>query len=320
MLKVGFFLRDDAVPRTEYWQQVLTHLGSHAADADGDADLLIPCEDTAIETNWPRYGNPASAYIRGKRHDLSENGGVVDYVRRIAGAAAQRPGQQFLYLNMHPFFRVPLILRRPNIIVADASLAGFERALNPNTISMPALPVIAAASPPVGPRPILASFQGVNSHPVRQAMAKIADQKSIVVNFVERTRHVGRIDAINARTDEQYEQLLAQSVFAFVPRGDALFSYRLLEVMSFGCLPIILSDGWVLPFDRTLPWDDFAIRVHTEAIQHLPGVLALLMPEEIAARQSKMNAAYRSHLADLGKLVTTMLSEAETLCRDAPSP
>ena len=33
-------------------------------------------------------------------------------------------------------------------------------------------------------------------------------------------------------------------MFAFVPRGDALFSYRLLEVMARGAIPVILSDGW----------------------------------------------------------------------------
>src|SRR6202008_449314 len=110
------------------------------------------------------------------------------------------------------------------------------------------------------------SFQGVNSHPVRDLMKQIADSTSIVVNFVTRDSYIGKVDAANAGTDPGFGRLLANSNFAFVPRGDALFSYRLAEVMSFGCIPVILSDGWVLPFDRILAWQDLALRVHAYAL------------------------------------------------------
>ena len=176
---------------------------------------------------------------------------------------------------------------------------------------MPALPIIVARSVRAGARPVLASFQGVNSHPVRQSLQGISNGKSIVVNIVDRARHVGKIDAIALNSDTDYEQLLVNSTFAFVPRGDALFSYRLLEVMSFGCIPIILSDGWVLPFDRTVQWEEFSLHVHAEAIPLIPQLLASLTPDDILARHEKTLAAYRSHLSSLEKIVATVFREAE---------
>jgi hypothetical protein len=58
-----------------------------------------------------------------------------------------------------------------------------------------------------------------------------------------------------------YQALLQQPIFAFVPRGDCLFSYRFLEVISFGCIPIVLADGWILPFDRIIRWDGQALHL-----------------------------------------------------------
>jgi hypothetical protein len=320
MLKVGFCLQDDTAPRTEYWERLLKELKKSEFYAEQNADVLMPLEDTAIETNWPRYGNPASAYLRGQAHDLSASGQFQRYFGRIVALAQSNPTQSFLYLNMHPFFRTPLALRQlRNMFIADISLAAFERDLNQNTISMPASPLVVSPSASIGMRPILASFQGVDSHPIRKHLKSIANGKSIVVNLVERTRHVGKIDAVNATTDRDYEQLLANSNFAFVPRGDALFSYRLVEAMSFGCIPIILSDGWVLPFDRTLPWDRLSLRVHADAIQQLPYILAACTSEDILSRQKEVLSAYQLRLASLGAMISGLIAEVEVLYRSPRS-
>jgi hypothetical protein len=315
MLRAGFCLRDDTLPRTEYWKLFLTSFEqSQFFGREGTADLLIPFEDTAIETNWPRYGNRASAYVRGQPHDLSDNGQFQKYFAQIVNFAQRNPTQKLLYVNMHPFLRVPFLLRHHrNITVADVSLAWFERDLNHNTISMPAFPIVFSQSAVPGIRPIMASFQGVNSHPIRELLTRIANGRTIVVNFVHREHHVGKIDAVKGQTDQEYKHLLANSNFAFVPRGDALFSYRLAEVMSFGCIPIILSEGWVLPFDRILRWEEISLRVPAYAVLHLPQILGALTSEDILSRQKKVLAAYDSRLANMDCVISGLMAEAEIL-------
>jgi hypothetical protein len=339
MLKASFCLQDDTMPRTVYWESFIKALNTSGLLGNSDADLLIPLEDTAMETNWPRYGNPKSTYIRGNPHDLSKNGSFCAYFDKVMRSAANNPNQKLLYINMHPFFRAPLLFRKlRNVVVADVSLAMFERDLNSNTISMPALPIVFSRSYLArGERPILASFQGrIDTHPVRRRLKTLADEKGatffslpwrrpkapdgkgekrFVVKDVGINRHIGKVDAVNSKTDPEYENLFLESTFALVPRGDALFSYRLLEAMSFGCIPIIISDGWILPFDRTIPWEQFSLRIHADAITDLPNILADLSEDDILSRQEKVIAVYSLRLASLDLIIAALIREVEALLK-----
>jgi len=314
-LKVSFCLQDEAMPRTEYWQQFITAMRQSDFFTEGNADILVPNEDTAMETNWPRYGNMDSAYIRGDRrmHEVKVSSLFHRYFLRAVEFCKSNQTKKILYINMHPFFRPPLLLRgMKNVIVADVSLAMFERNLNRNTISMPTLPIAFSNSPKLGLRPVIASFQGRNSHPIRDHLKQIANDKTIIINFVGQD-HFGKLDATSGRTDHSYYQLLESSTFAFIPRGDALFSYRLIEAMSFGCIPIILSDGWVLPFDRVVPWERMSLRMHADGIPGLPQILSSLSNDEILERQNEVIRCYRKHFADIAAMIASLFTEVERL-------
>lgn len=318
MLTVGLVLEDPAAPRTVYYDRLCDAIRRDRRFRGAGARLVIPAEDTAEETNWPRYGNRESAYVRGSGHDLSEGGAFMRYLNEIGAYAAAHPEQAVLVVSMHPFVRLPNVFRAyANVLVADGSLAGFERALNPRTISMPALPMVQPA-PEGGPeRDILASFQGAPSHPVRQALAALSGEPGFVVRLVDPRQHMGRIDAERGTTDGAYEELLDRSLFSFVPRGDALFSYRLLEVMARGSIPVILSDGWVPPFDRLIDWDSIALRVHHDAVAQIPGILGALRQDEIKRLQACVRRVYAERFSGLGAIVEAMLAEAERVIEGA---
>lgn len=315
MRTVGLILPDDSIARTEYYERLAAAVRRHAWFRDaGTPDLAMPAEDTAQETNWPRYGARNSAYIRGEPLGFSAGSPLVAYLNRVADFARQNPGRRVLIVNMHAFVRLAAMVRGfPNVIVADGSLAAFERAANPRTISMPALPIVRARPDPAGERPILASFQGAPSHPVRQALAGIDNGKDIVVRLIDPRNHVGRIDAIAGKTDTSYEDLLDRSVFSFVPRGDALFSYRLLEVMARGSIPVILSDGWVLPFDRTVDWPSLSVSVHHEAVGQIPALLRGFSPADVDRLRTNVATTYRTVFSDLDRIADAMLAEADRL-------
>jgi hypothetical protein len=319
VIPVGLILEDATAPRTAYYDRLLQAVRRNPRFRRSGARLLVPAEDTAQETNWPRFGDRPSAYLRGSPHDLSEGGAFSRYLDRIAAHAAAHGDQSVLVVNMHPFVRLPLILRGlPNVLIADGCLAGHERSFNPRTISMPALPMVKPATGAAGAaaaeRGILASFQGADSHPVRRFLAELSGTPRFVVRLVDsRERYSGRIDALAGKTDPEYEALLDRSVFAFVARGDALFSYRLLEVMARGAIPIILSDGWVLPFDRLIDWESTALRFHHDAVPQIPSLLEALTPDEIAVLQAGVRFAYSEYLSDLDRIAEAMFAEAELI-------
>ena len=74
-------------------------------------------------------------------------------------------------------------------------------------------------------------------------------------------------------TPSEYEQLLGNSKFCLHVRGTRVVSPRLIEVMVFGCVPVIIADGYELPLAWLLDWDSFSIRVAEDEYERLPQLL-----------------------------------------------
>lgn len=66
-------------------------------------------------------------------------------------------------------------------------------------------------------------------------------QKGLVKNSGGETVVVQTPDDMQA--NETYYQLMTQSTFCPVPRGDNIFSVRFSEILSAGCIPIIYANG-----------------------------------------------------------------------------
>jgi glucuronyl/N-acetylglucosaminyl transferase EXT1 len=75
--------------------------------------------------------------------------------------------------------------------------------------------------------------------------------------------------------ERSYVDMLFNSTFALLPRacGYAL-SYRMVEAMNAGCVPVIISDGYVLPFSEYLDYESFSIRIAEADVEIIPEILA----------------------------------------------
>lgn len=109
-----------------------------------------------------------------------------------------------------------------------------------------------------------------------------------------------------------YRQVLQESLFAATPRGDNRFSYRFTEVLSAGAIPVIHSDGWVLPFRRELiDWaEECAIIIPENQVASTIEILQTITPEERCRRRRRCYEVYTEYMANAEGTVAGVIESA----------
>lgn len=98
---------------------------------------------------------------------------------------------------------------------------------------------------------------------------------------------------------------LMNSTFGLVPAGRGPSSFRLLEVLSAGSIPVVISDNFVLPFDSLIEWRRCAFVFPTSQVHRIVPTLRSLSKEEISHRQRYCLFIYREFLSSDDKIVAS---------------
>ena len=91
---------------------------------------------------------------------------------------------------------------------------------------------------------------------------------------------------------------LMNTTFALVPAGVQPSSYRFIEVLSAGAIPVLIADNYVKPFSTLILWYKCLLQFPTTEMHRIVAVLRAMKPEEIVQRQQHCLAIYQEFLKD----------------------
>lgn len=113
-----------------------------------------------------------------------------------------------------------------------------------------------------------------------------------------------------------FNDLLRDSTFCLIPRGRRLGSFRFLEALSYGCIPVILSDNWVKPFDEIIDWSRATVQFDESYLLQVPDTLRDIDKATIANMRKYCLDIYDRYFSTTEKIILTALRLLERRIQD----
>lgn len=123
-----------------------------------------------------------------------------------------------------------------------------------------------------------------------------------------------RLEYFKHNPKMDYRQSLKNSTFCLCPKGRQPSSYRWLESLLSGCIPVYISDPgddfMMVPiFARQIPWTKLMLYIHGFMIDRLPGFLQHVSNAQINQMQEGIQKVLKSFLGNNQVTAETLLEE-----------
>ncbi|KAM6209362.1 exostosin-1 [Sarcoramphus papa] len=117
-----------------------------------------------------------------------------------------------------------------------------------------------------------------------------------------------RCDRDNAEYEKyDYREMLHNATFCLVPRGRRLGSFRFLEALQAACVPVMLSNGWELPFSEVIDWNQAAVIGDERLLLQIPSTIRSIHQDKILALRQQTQFLWEAYFSSVEKIVLTTL-------------
>jgi Exostosin family len=272
--------------------------------------------ETCYESNYPIYGGGFENNLDTARGRVGEERFVLDFpnrrsIRKVLASPLFRsyPNRtKLVFLDcygdaMEWHHRQKLLSKQFGLVSISAAYRNIDNTSDQGLPPPPVNPIVLtthelrdiATCNAESNRTYLFSFVGSVRNDVREELIKLHN-KSIGVISLPLRRYLNEL-ATNV-TPVTFPDLLRGSVFAGAPAGDNLFSYRFAEVLTAGAIPVVHSDGWVLPFRHELvDWSECLLHLPESSIPDTIAILNNITAEQRCRMRQRCLEIYNEYMS-----------------------
>ena len=84
--------------------------------------------------------------------------------------------------------------------------------------------------------------------------------------------------------------IIKRSVFTLCPAGYGRWSFRWMQALRFGSIPVIFSDGYVKPFAQFVNWKRYCFHLPESDVANIDDILRSVPEEQISQMKSSIEA------------------------------
>ena len=106
---------------------------------------------------------------------------------------------------------------------------------------------------------------------------------------------------------------MGNATFCLIPRGRRLGSYRFLEALQSGCIPLLLSNGWVLPFTDKIDWQKAAVFADERMLTLIPTIIREFSYKEVLKMKQQVLFLWNAYFSSIDKIVHTVF---KVVCKE----
>lgn len=113
-----------------------------------------------------------------------------------------------------------------------------------------------------------------------------------------------------ASSSWDFVDLMSNSEFTLAVRGDVEFSYRFTEAVCSGSVPVLVSDGWIVPFQSLVPFENYGIRILEDNVLEMVSILKGISKESRQKLQAEAQIVCQKYFGSVQRQIQTMLELA----------
>ncbi|KAL6626570.1 hypothetical protein ACP70R_030296 [Stipagrostis hirtigluma subsp. patula] len=166
---------------------------------------------------------------------------------------------------------------------------GKDVSLPETFLRSPRRPLRDIGGKPVAQRTILAFFAGQMHGRVRPELLKYWGGKDPDMRIYSRLPH-------RITRKRSYVQHMKSSKYCICPMGYEVNSPRIVEAIYYECVPVIIADNFVLPFDDALNWSAFSVVVTERDVPKLKEILLAIPESRYITMQSNVKKVQKHFL------------------------